>query len=170
MKKILFFILVLFIGIKGIAQNTVSYPKNSIYVNFGIIGLGGGVNLNYERMLLQSEGFFKQYGIRIGGGYWSTIGSRGAHVLGNFVAITGRKKNHFELIAGGFGFYDDLSYNIGVSNASFSGDPIPSRSDYLNLLPSILLGYRYQKPSGGFLFRSGISYPEGAYIGLGIGF
>jgi len=32
------------------------------------------------------------------------------------------------------------------------------------------IGYRYQNPEGGFLFRTGIAWPETVYIGLGFNF
>lgn len=62
--------------------------------------------------------------------------------------------------------YDKQSYDIDVRNYN----PKPPRSEYQQILPAITIGYRYQKSTGGFLFRTGIGFPEIIYIGLGSSF
>ena len=63
----------------------------------------------------------------------------------SIVAITGKQNNHLEINSG-------LAY---INDGS-------------ELMPYIALGYRYQKPTGGLFFRTGVGFPEfGVYIGLG---
>jgi len=78
----------------------------------------------------------------------------GSGVIGGFTLLKGKKNNHFEVNLGGF----------------FSRDGIATPySDNQYVLPLLDFGYRYQKPSGGFVFRikAGIL---GAGIGIGYAF
>ena len=38
------------------------------------------------------------------------------------------------------------------------------------ILPAFGIGYRFQKPTGGIIFRTGISLPEAIYLSLGYSF
>ncbi len=152
------------------AQISEDHSKNAIYGNVSIFGLGGLVNLNYERVVFRSNGLFKEYGIRIGAGYYSEWGGTGSHALLNFYGLTGHKNNHLEVLIGGLVLYDIASYDIEINNAQALNESPPKKSDFTSFFPAITAGYRYQKPTGGFLFRAGLSYPEGGYVGLGLGF
>ncbi len=54
--------------------------------------------------------------------------------------------------------------------SDFHMEPTPEKSNYVRLSPVGSLGYRFQKPEGGILFRTGLGYPEGVFIGIGVGF
>ena len=60
--------------------------------------------------------------------------------------LTGKKNNHFELNAGGFLGFED-TYNEAF------------------IFPIFNVGYRYQKPEGGFIFRA-----NAGIISLGLSF
>jgi hypothetical protein len=87
--------------------------------------------------------------------------------------IFGEKKSHLEIGLGLGVLYDKSSYEIGVSNANYpypGFQPEPSKGDYTSLTPAASVGYRYQKAPGGFVFRTGIGFPDGIYVAIGLAF
>jgi hypothetical protein len=120
--------------------------KNSIYFDTGIVP-GVHAFVNYERSLYQGKKV-SWYG-RAGFGYGGLLlvdGGFGG--LGAITMLTGKKNPHFEL-------------NTGV----FSGVNIDD-SDSVTL-PLFDVGYRYQKPTGGFVFKAKIGVLG---IGFGLGY
>ena len=75
-----------------------------------------------------------------------------------------------EVILGAAYFFDKRPYDINVSNATSSNESLPSKWNNSTILPVISTGYRFQKPKGGLVFRTGIGYPEGVYLSLGYAF
>ena len=150
MKKLLLVLSILTIGFSANAQlsekNILS--KNSIYFDTGLIP-GIHAFVNYERSIYQGErvSWFGRAGFGIGGMLLSEGGFGG---LGAVTMLTGKKNSHFELNAGIFSGKD-----IGNSN-SFA-------------LPLLDVGYRYQKPDGGFVFKAKLGI-LGVGIGLGYAF
>jgi hypothetical protein len=65
--------------------------------------------------------------------------------LATITMLTGKRNSHFELNTGTFIVSDSDDTNSGV-------------------YPLLAMGYRYQKPSGGFVFKTKIGI-----LGLGIG-
>ncbi|MFT6855177.1 MAG: hypothetical protein ACJA0X_001151 [Cyclobacteriaceae bacterium] len=107
-------------------------------------------SINFETKLYRSESNSFQINGRFGLGYFliDFFGkSQSAGGLAGLTFLLGRKNNHFETSLGGF---------IGSENG-VSAWPIAS------------LGYKYQKPEGGFIFRSNIG-TLGVGIGLGYAF
>ena len=84
--------------------------------------------------------------------------------------LSGLRNSHIEFNLGLASQYDKSSYEIGVRNSYIIGREAPSKSEYRDTYPSIGLGYRYQKPDGHFLFRTGLALPESAYISIGFCF
>ena len=126
--------------------------KNSIYASAGFIPLWGAININYERMLINSsEKFLKSWWLRIGGGKWATWEIEGLHFVSTIAALTGSKNNHLELSAG-----------ITILNDNYENEN--------SVYPAGNIGYRYQKPEGRFVFRTGFSFPETLYVSLGTSF
>ena len=83
---------------------------------------------------------------RVGAGYGANLLIHGAESCGGLGAITmltGKKNNHFELNAGAFIIEEGIYFTIPILN----------------------IGYRLQKPSGGFVFRANASL-----LGLGVSF
>jgi len=150
MKKILLVISIVTIGFSANAQSSEKniLSKNSIYFDTGLIP-GIHAFVNYERSIYQGErvSWFGRAGFGIGGMLLSEGGFGG---LGAVTMLTGKKNSHFELNAGIFSGKD-----IGNSN-SFA-------------LPLLDVGYRYQKPDGGFVFKAKLGI-LGVGIGLGYAF
>jgi hypothetical protein len=150
MKKLLLVITILSVGFSANAQSLEKnkMSKNSIYFDTGIIP-GIHAFVNYERSLYQGKkvSWYGRMGFGFGGILLANSGFGG---LGGVTMLTGKKNSHFEL-------------NTGI----FSGKDI----DYSNSFayPLLDVGYRYQKPDGGFIFKAKLGI-LGVGIGLGYAF
>jgi hypothetical protein len=150
MKKLLLVITILSVGFSANAQSLEKnkMSKNSIYFDTGIIP-GIHAFVNYERSLYQGKkvSWYGRMGFGFGGILLAYSGFGG---LGGVTMLTGKKNSHFEL-------------NTGI----FSGKDI----DYSNSFayPLLDVGYRYQKPDGGFIFKAKLGI-LGVGIGLGYAF
>lgn len=101
--------------------------------------------LLYERLLQKKVKDSVAYPyIQIGGGGAMGWGGNAPYAVARFGLFTGVKASHFECNAG----------------AIFPLRPLLSAS----------IGYRYQKPDGNFIFRTGAAWPEGIYVGFGVAF
>lgn len=149
-----------------------SLNKNVVFGSIHIIGLGGGFDGSYERMIKESQDkFITSLWARASYGTWAVgFGGEGTHVAVGLAALTGLWKSHLEFNAGIASFYDSLDYGFSVSDAVYFNEPKPSKSEYRQLLPTVAAGYRFQKPGGHFIFRTGIGFPEGVYASLGFCF
>ena len=119
--------------------------KENIYAE-AHIGLFTEIGLNYERQIY-SGGKISWYS-RLGGGYGLIIHdifstTEGWGGLGAITMLTGKYNNHFELNAGAF---------IGNGGYTF-------------IYPIFNVGYRFQKPDGGFIFRA-----NAGIVSLGLSF
>lgn len=179
MKKqivILFYFILGFYNIASASEKDTLNPqaKNAIYGSVSTLGLWFTSSINYERHLFTTSNKLNvNYYLRVNYGGFSTWGASGPSTSLSLQGVLGKKKSHLELGLGFAGLFDKSGYDIGISNANypFAGyEPEPSRWEYTMKLPSVTIGYRYQKPEGGFVFRSGISSPEGVYLSLGWAF
>ena len=123
--------------------------NNAIYGSVGFGGLYFSATAYYERMFQRNaqqskiSTFVKAgYG---GAAYWE---GESSYILGQFGILTGVRKNHLEVSAGLVKFLDDYF------SSPLSGS----------------IGYRFQKPGGHFIFRTGVGWPEALYFGLGVSF
>ena len=150
MKKLLLVITILSVGFSANAQSPEKneLSKNSIYFDTGIIP-GVHAFVNYERSLYQGKkvSWFGRAGFGYGGLLLADGGYGG---LGAVTMLTGKKNSHFEL-------------NAGV----FSGKEIDGSNSVT--FPLLDVGYRYQKPDGGFIFKAKVGI-LGVGIGLGYAF
>ena len=150
MKKLLLVLSILTIGFSTNAQSSEKniLSKNSIYFDTGLIP-GIHAFVNYERSIYQGErvSWFGRAGFGIGGMLLSEGGFGG---LGAVTMLTGKKNSHFEL-------------NAGI----FSGKDIDDSNSFA--FPLLDVGYRYQKPNGGFIFKAKLGI-LGVGIGLGYAF
>lgn len=124
--------------------------NNALYVE----GLGPGLfySLNYER------DFDNVFGIRAGIDYISigATAADGSSANATFLAIPvtfsylgiGSLKHIFEVGAGGTLLYASASANTVGGSSGGSG---------VGGIGTLILGYRYQPPHGGFMFRGGIA-------------
>ena len=142
----------------------IDLAKNNIYAE-AHLGLFTKVVMNYEWQIYSGEKV-SWYG-RLGGGYGLIMNfsstPNGWGGLGGVTMLTGKKNNYFELNTGfflgsnkliGASYYDNINneYYRSVKYEAF-------------IFPFFDMGYRYQKPSGGFIFRANASL-----VGLGISF
>ena len=127
--------------------------KNVLLVNFGV-----GV---YEDFTLSITGYYErhlktlaqpksgQLWFKVGFGAWGGWGVSGNQYL---AALSWRP------LAGSL--HPELS--MGIATIVYK-----SYSQSVNVYPLAGFGLRYQKPAGHFAFRTGFSFPEGVYLGLG---
>ena len=132
----------------------IDLPKNNVYAE-AHVGIFTQGLMNYERLIYSGQKV-NWYG-RLGGGWglnaidglWGSDFGWGG--LGAITMLTGKKNNHFELNAGGF-LGLDCPCVIGKDGEEF-------------IFPIFNVGYRYQKPEGGFIFRA-----NAGLISLGLSF
>ncbi len=150
MKKLLLVITILSVGFSANAQSLEKnkMSKNSIYFDTGIIP-GVHAFVNYERSIYQGKkvSWYGRMGFGFGGILMASGGFGG---LGAVTMLTGKKNSHFEL-------------NAGI----FSGKDIDDSNSFA--YPLLDVGYRYQKPDGGFIFKAKLGI-LGVGIGLGYAF
>ncbi|MBT31967.1 MAG: hypothetical protein CMO01_20095 [Thalassobius sp.] len=146
-----------------------SLNKNVIYVNGGIIPLWEAYNINYERMVVNLKGdFVNSLWVRAGAGGWGLHTEKGGHVLTTFMMLLGSKNSHVELSAGVTLLEEALSGSsnndlLFQNSNSYSSDENP-------LYPAGGVSYRYQKPEGHFIFRTGVTFPEHLHFSFGYAF
>jgi hypothetical protein len=140
--------------------------KNNLSFNIGTLIVANGVGLKYERTIPRKQLY---YTISAGANFfqYSYFGLENHTVLymGNGFITGIDKKNHF-----------DASFGLGWDNVeketSYGGifGSIASGGAYKLLLPVVGVGYRYQVPNEGFIFRAGVGFPELVYLSLGVSF
>jgi hypothetical protein len=145
--------------------------KNVVYGTLGFLGVWAVANLNYERkIMVREDKFINSLLIRVGGGTWASWDVSGPHAVAGLTLLTGKKNSHIEIDFGITTLYDRLGYKLDVSDAESGYGSKPSRSDYMATYPAGGIGYRFQKPDGTFVFRTGITFPESFYISFGVHF
>lgn len=111
--------------------------KNTVFAEVSTILIVGNVSLNYERRL--NDWLSARVGV--GAGYamlWTAVGSGGG--TGMLVFTTSRSDSKFE-------------FGMGVSLVTTGYDGPEARA-----YPAVTLGYRHQRPQGGFVFRVGANW------------
>ena len=139
------------------------FSKNSVGLDGGLLylGFGGSINssVNYERHIFSLKS--TSYYLRMGVGYYligaSDTGYAGVQVPLSLNLITGKGNNHFELNLGGRAIFD------------IKNDEIDYSDEKVRLFPIVNIGYRYQNPKGGFIFKSLIGI-DGITLGIGYAF
>jgi hypothetical protein len=127
--------------------------RNALYLELG--GSSGRYAVNFSRIIHQkgnlklnaSAGFaFWHYSVDLGPAYQRTRWLPTIPL--EFSAFWGRSNHHLEL---GIGFISGLKTTPQIDPTSFE---ITEKMVYDVILP-IRIGYRYQKPGGGFFYRVG---------------
>jgi hypothetical protein len=156
---------------RGDSLQQVGFRKNSVHATAGFAGLMGAYNVTYERMILESKGDgFQGLWVKVGTGGWGVWSSGGPYQSLMLGILTGARSSHFELNFGIVRMVNKSTYERDKYTSDFYSEPAPSKSSYTHIRPAGSVGYRYQKPGGRFLFRTGIGYPETLYLGLGTAF
>jgi hypothetical protein len=140
--------------------------KNNIYPGISLGLMWGSLTINYERKLFNlDESQQASAYLRAAYGNWGVWGASGNGLLLSLNCIPSKKPSHVELGLG--------AAMLIVKDLDNCAQPPEERMDDKNLTwfkPVFNLGYRYQHPYKNFLFRIGASFPEGAYMGLGVHF
>jgi hypothetical protein len=137
--------------LNGKAQNVANSSieaRNDINLYVGLFD----ANINYERTIRQRPKSHSN--IRFGFGYAGLLNDgEGKYINPAFVHLMGKRDSHMEI-------------DVGIKYMLTNSISDPNFSD--TFIPDIFVGYRYEQPSGGFIFRIGFSYPT--VINLGIGY
>jgi hypothetical protein len=155
---IIVFILILSLSFNALAQQTeltnqdTSLKKNIIFLTLGYAPMWSAANTNYERMVYENrDWFFNSFYAKIGGGYFATWGYSGPNFNGGLTFLGGKNNSHLEIDGG-----------VAVIIDDWDGD--------VDVYPGGAVGYRFQKPGGRFVFRTGVGYPESFYLSCGFAF
>lgn len=168
------FIFLLMVNISIAQQKEMSEQrtlgKNNINVYGGWFVLIYGVGGNYQRLIKKDSGYYTlSASVNLGrsnaifGNSFDEISV--ISISNGFISGIG-KRNHFEANVGlGFGYYNSEPYETG---GFFGPTSLPHIERFV--IPVFSLGYRYQVPNEGFIFRTGAGFPEFLYIGIGVSF
>jgi hypothetical protein len=122
-----------------------------IYGTFGTAFIYTNITANIEQEISNNSAhYFNSVSLRIGAGHWSSWGNESYNIIGTINWLSGTNNHHLELGTG-------IAYS-------------PAYDDSFGFLPAAQIGYRYQKPDGILLFRTGIGVPEALYVSLGVCF
>jgi hypothetical protein len=140
----------------SIPANSPEIKKNAVSVTAGFGPQEFYFSLlgNYERMIYQlPKSFVHSFWIRVGAGPWAGWGPTGVNYVSTLSALMGRGGAHLEFGSGVlFTYWSDTNeFKPIVNDRHIAG----------------FLGFRYQKPGGSFVFRTGVGWPEGIYLSLG---
>jgi hypothetical protein len=114
--------------------------------------LVGAASVDFD-FLMPSEKMAHIISLGVGSAYLVT--ETGNLISFGYKGIVGKKNNHF-----------DFQLCLGLITAGTINDGWNGNSNISGSYPLIGIGYRYQKPSGKFMFRTGIS-TTGLSMGVG---
>lgn len=156
--------------------------KNIFYGSFGTIGVYGILEGGIQRMLFKNPNVnYNTYWLRLATGRYYSLFSYsdgGPYFLITLGTLISATKSHFECHMGATVIYNKNKFEDAYgeyeseydqSNMDLSTSP-PKKSDFYYFWPAGSIGYRYQKPGGYFVFRTGIGFPEIFYLSLGVAF
>jgi hypothetical protein len=169
MRLVLSSIFLFYIHI-AFSQNTIdSEAKNTISANGSYLFLVGSATLNYERCLYKFEDKTKLL-LNTGVGKWYYLGdySYVSSILPvSLNLLSGSLNNHFELNLGIAFLFNETTDIYAFGYDPDEQTPVPSKIKVC--IPIFNIGYRYQKPQGGILFRTYLGL-QGLGFGLGYAF
>jgi hypothetical protein len=163
--KMLFILCFIFYKSIGYSQknnsdfNSIRLKKNVIYGTIGVdVGEFYGTLMgNYERMIFELPGsFIQSFWVRVGAGPWVWWTGKGVNYVSTLSAIMGRRSIHLEAGAGILFTYNSEAgrFHPLIRDRILAGN----------------LGFRFQKPGGQFVLRTGIGWPEFIYLSFGVCF
>ena len=140
------------------SMNQIEFKRHAIYVygGYNVISLTGGLNYEYT---------FKQSTKSIGFNYYAGASFAYSYILSDSYYC-------FRVIAGLYiGKYNHhLDIALGVNLGFTKTDPYVNRLDFEIMYGAPIYGgvfYRYQKPGGHFMLKTGLSFPDGLSVGFG---
>lgn len=135
--------------------------KNSIFGNVGILPVvAASISISYDRSLFSTQNK-TDYRAKLSIGFMGALGDTYSYQSLAAGLLTGKRNSHFELF-GGAALYQ-------YTPVKLPGGILPEDSS-IGIFPVGNIGYRYQKPDGGFIFRAGVGFPDMGYVGLGVAF
>ena len=144
--------------------------KNSLSFNVGTVILVNGIGVKYQR-LFPYENF--RFTTTIGADIFRLkfIGIDDFFVPSlRFGLITGKSKRHHIEFNAGLGWLYMQSPKSGFgpfTSTPFMSSPSTERSYFIQVAN---IGYRFQVPDNGFVFRTGVGFPELLYVSFGMAF
>ena len=130
----------------------VTYNKHTVYGNIGWAFVIANISMNYEyRFFEKPESFVNSLSIKASGGIWAVMMMNGRFISVSAVALSG-----------------GLEYGVGIAKLDNMESPIGFANNYY--LPTANIGYRYEPPKDGVVFRVGLNFPQGVYMSLGYKF
>lgn len=146
--------------------------QNNIYVTVGTLALWFTGNFSYERWIAEfGKNTTNTLYARATYGGFLTWGAQGHQVGPGLTLLTGSRNSSLETGLGVQALYNEIGFQEAEDNFQPSpGNVRPDVWDYITVLPDIRIGYRFQKPEGKFLFRTGLSLPDAIYLGFGVTF
>ena len=165
LKLLLILCFIFFISIGNSQENksdisSIGLKKNVIYGTLGVDIEDTYVTFlgNYEHMIFElPNSFFQSFWIRIGAGPWAAFDANGGtNYVSTLSAVMGKRSAHLEIGSGVLFTYDSGTkmFHPLVNDRHLAGN----------------LGFRFQRPGGHFVFRTGIGWPEFMYLSLGFCF
>jgi hypothetical protein len=139
--------------------------NNNIYAGASIGLIYGSLSINYERRICSIGKRGTSFYLRSAFGKWEVWGGSGKGGILSAIMVFSARPSHLEAGLG----CSIINEKTGNNYELPPDKRVPVKSE-INLLPNINVGYRYQHPSRHFFFRSGASFPEGGYMGIGIHF
>ena len=133
----------------------ITLSKNTLGLDISCVVFTVGTSVNFEGLLFRNQTETKSFYVRFGIGYYmiGDVGgglTEGIQIPISLVYLSGKKNHHFETDLGIRTIFPKDDYNV-------LGYPI------LNI------GYRYQRPGNGVLFKTLIG-TDGITLGVGYGF
>ena len=129
-----------------------TYNKHTVYGNIGWAFVIANISMNYEyRFFEKPESFVNSLSIKASGGVWAVMLVNGRFISVSAIALSG-----------------GLEYGVGIAKLDNMESPIGFANSYY--LPTANIGYRYEPPKDGVVFRVGLNFPQGVYMSLGYKF
>ena len=161
----------------GLQKNAVLLSVAASPHLYGILGL-----MHYEHVLMQDkDGPSKSLSLRAGAGRWVGGDGGGFTTEAGLTGLTGNGAHHFEVVATCMLLFNHDYYQHHMGDyeydkdeyeqfpEDFNGPPTkPTIREFLFLKPEFSVGYRYHKPGGDFIFRTGMGFPGLFHLGIGL--
>jgi len=169
-KKVNFFICLFIISVFSIidilgqdgSRDDANKKINAFYGSLGFYGLGGTINVSYERLVKETNGFIHSWWIGVNPGlasYWEDNYSF-LNVYGSAFKKIGN--GYLEASAGMTTFLDWWTYNHREPD-----DPLLLAWTFP---PSGYIGYRFNTSEWRFIHRIGVGFPAGISVSSEIRF
>lgn len=129
------------------------FAGNVVYGTNGSVIVASIGKISYERIVINPDNSLNAslwFKLDVGAVYSGKLFS---YYGAGFTLLTSGKENNHVEFNGGLSYFDEI-----VSNNDDTA------------LPNFAVGYRYQRPGGELVFRTGLGFPDGLYASFGYAF